>query len=126
MLIRTTRVPRALISRATNVRSIELVAKRSFIKPSAALQDDLIQSLYIRELRAYKPPPTSMNDSKGHVQTFSPPKPPAKPEETEIMNELSAYEASSVEIEGQAEAGSVAKDDDWFEEEPDEKENTHH
>lgn len=35
-------------------------------------------------------------------------------------------ETSSVEIEGQAEAGSAGVEDDWFESEPEDDENKHH
>jgi F-type H+-transporting ATPase subunit h len=49
------------------------------------------------------------------VQKFTPPKTPKSPEETDIANELKAYEASTVEIEGQASDGSPAvMEQDWF------------
>jgi F-type H+-transporting ATPase subunit h len=39
---------------------------------------------------------------------------------------LKAYEASAVEIEGQAEGGAAASQEfDWFEEEPEEEEAKH-
>jgi F-type H+-transporting ATPase subunit h len=38
---------------------------------------------------------------------------------------LKAYEASSVEVEGQAEGGVASHEEDWFEEEP-EEEAAHH
>jgi F-type H+-transporting ATPase subunit h len=81
----------------------------------------LVQDLYIKELKAYKTPPTGANDSKGHVQEFTPPKTPTSPEESNIAQELSAYESQAVEVEGQAESGSpTAVEEDWFEEEPEE------
>jgi F-type H+-transporting ATPase subunit h len=85
-----------------------------------------VQDLYLKELKAYKTPATKANDSEGHVHKFNAPKPPKAPEETDIANELKAYEASTVEVEGQAEDGGAAvKEDDWFEEEPEEEE-AHH
>jgi F-type H+-transporting ATPase subunit h len=70
-------------------------------------------------------PAVKANDSEGHVQKFVAPKTPKSPEETDIANELKAYEASTVEVEGQAEGGAVQEELDWFEEEP-EEETAHH
>ena len=82
---------------------------------------DLVQDLYMKELKAYKIPPVKAGDADAHVQKFSPPKAPKSPEEAEIANELKAYEAQTVEIEGQAEGGAAVEEVDWFEEEPEEE-----
>lgn len=80
---------------------------------------DFIQELYIKELKAYKTPAVKANDSEGNVHKFSPPKTPKSPEETDIANELKQYEASTVDVEGQAEAGTEAEpEQSWFEEDP--------
>lgn len=84
-----------------------------------------MQDLYLKELKAYKTPAVKANDSEGHVQKFNAPKPPKSPEETDIANELKAYEASTVEVEGQAEGGAAVQEESWFEEEP-EEENARH
>jgi F-type H+-transporting ATPase subunit h len=75
--------------------------------------------MYLRELKAYKPTPVKASDSEGHVQKFSAPKTPKSPEETDIANELKAYEASSVDLVGAegSEEGAAPIDEDWFEEE---------
>ena len=86
---------------------------------------DLVQDLYMKELKAYKIPPVKAGDADAHVQKFSPPKAPKSPEEAEIANELKAYEAQTVEIEGQAEGGAAVEEVNWFEEEP-EEETAHH
>lgn len=77
-----------------------------------------MQDLYLRELKAYKPTPIRASDAEGHVQKFSAPKAPRPPEEGDIANDLKAYEAQQVEIEGQAVAGEAGvAEEDWFEEE---------
>jgi F-type H+-transporting ATPase subunit h len=78
--------------------------------------------MYMSELRKYKPTPVKASDAQGHVQTFTAPKAPNSPEETDIANELKAYEDQTVEVEGQAaEAGGVVEDEDaWFVEEEEE------
>lgn len=90
------------------------------------LPADLVQDLYLRELKSYKAPAVKATDAEGNVQKFSAPKAPKSPEEADIANELKAYEASAVEIEGQAEGGAAASQEfDWFEEEPEEEEAKH-
>lgn len=56
------------------------------------------------------------SDSDGHVQKFTPPKPPQPPSEGDIASDLKAYESQQVEVEGQASAGESSEADaDWFE-----------
>ena len=58
------------------------------------------------------------SDSDGHVQKFTPPKAPQSPEESDIANDLKAYENQQVEVEGQAAEGEASdKESNWFEEE---------
>ena len=75
---------------------------------------DLVQDLYLRELKAYKPTPVKASDAEGQVQKFSAPQPPQSPEEADIASELSAYETQEVEVEGQStEAGAAPVEQDW-------------
>lgn len=114
-------------------RRLFVQVRRLFIiSPSSLLISqppaDLVQDLYLRELKSYKPPQVKASDSEGHVQKFNAPKAPKSPEETDIANELKAYEASTVELEGQAgsEGGAAPIDQDWFEEEPEEDAHAKH
>lgn len=80
--------------------------------------------MYLKELKAYKPNPIKPSDADGHVLKFSVPKAPLSPEESDIINELKAYESQQVEVEGQASGGNVTTvDEDWFED--DEEEEAH-
>lgn len=77
--------------------------------------------MYLKELKAYKAPPVKASDAEGHVQKFSMPKPPQSPEESDIANDLQAYEQQVPEVEGQSNEGSgAAVEHDWFED-PDEE-----
>lgn len=88
---------------------------------------DLLQDLYLKELKGYKPPPVKSSDSEGHVQKFSPPKAPQSPEESNIANDLNEYENQKVELEGQAAGGETsATEENWFEEEEEEEANASH
>ncbi|RPA72454.1 hypothetical protein BJ508DRAFT_419455 [Ascobolus immersus RN42] len=81
---------------------------------------DLIQDLYVRELKAFKPAPVSASDAEGVVKSWVAPKPAAVPDVASFTNELAAYETSEVEVEGQAEGvegQSAVVEEDWFEEE---------
>ncbi|KAJ9668118.1 ATP synthase F0 subcomplex subunit H atp14 [Coniosporium apollinis] len=81
---------------------------------------DLVQEMYLRELKNYKPPQIKPSDAEGHVQKFSIPKPPPSPEEGDIANDLKSYENQTVEVEGQSAEGSSAPEEDWFEDDEDE------
>ncbi|KAL8694677.1 MAG: hypothetical protein Q9218_000688 [Villophora microphyllina] len=84
---------------------------------------DLVQDLYLKELRAYKPPPIKPSDSEGHVQKFSAPKPPQSPDESDIAKDLKVYEDQQVELEGQTATGEAgAPEESWFEEEDEDEE----
>jgi len=84
--------------------------------PYSHLAADLIQDLYLKELRAYKPVPQKASDAEGHVQKFSPPQVPKSPEEASLASELKAYEDQVVEIEGQAVEGETQQpEEDYFE-----------
>ncbi|KAL8758068.1 MAG: hypothetical protein Q9199_001748 [Rusavskia elegans] len=97
--------------------------RRAFSTPNSVLRGDLVQDLYLREIRAYKPPPLKPSDSEGHVQKFSAPKAPQSPDEGDIAQDLKAYENQQVELEGQAASGeSGAAEESWFEEEEDDEE----
>lgn len=83
---------------------------------------DLVQDLYLKELKAYKPSPVKPSDAEGQVQKFSAPKPPQSPDEGDIAQELKSYEEQQVEVEGQAAEGEAGvADEDWFEEEEEEE-----
>ena len=90
----------------------------------------LIQDLYLKELKAYKPSTLKPLDSAGQVQKFTPPKPPQPPSEGDIANELKEYETQQVEVEGQAAAGETSEASevqvDWFEDDLDEKPHNNH
>lgn len=88
---------------------------------------DLIQDLYLKELRAYKPVTQKASDAEGHVQKFNPPAPPKSPEETNLASEMKEYEEQVVEIEGQSASGETQVEEDFFEDiEEDDDEPAHH
>ena len=72
--------------------------------------------MYLKELRAYKPPPPKASDSEGHVLKFQAPAPPKSPEERNLASQMKAYEDQAVEIEGQAATGEMTEaEEDYFE-----------
>ena len=83
--------------------------------------------MYLKELKAYKPTPVKPGDAEGHVQKFKVPQPPPSPEETNLANDLKAYEDQVPEVEGQAgEEGAAPVEQDWFVEEDEEDEHAKH
>ncbi|KAL8924028.1 MAG: hypothetical protein Q9208_004312 [Pyrenodesmia sp. 3 TL-2023] len=82
---------------------------------------DLVQDLYLKEIRSYKAPALKASDAEGHVQKFSAPKAPQSPDEGDIAQDLKDYENQRVELEGQFTTGDAAPhEESWFEEEDDE------
>ena len=89
---------------------------------------DFVQELYLKELKAYKVPPVKESDADGQVQTFSPPKTPASPEEADLAGSIKEYESMAVELEGQDAAssqGGAAALPDWLEAEEEEEHASH-
>ena len=80
---------------------------------------DLVQDLYLRELKNYKVPQVKAGDADAHVQKFSVPAAPKSPEEADIASELNAYETQQPDVgaEATAEDGQVLPEEDWFVEE---------
>ncbi|KAF2191047.1 hypothetical protein K469DRAFT_735933 [Zopfia rhizophila CBS 207.26] len=126
MLAQYIRASRQTLVRVARQRSA-FVSRRTFIIPTAVRQADLVQDMYLRELKSYKPPQVKASDAEGHVQKFAIPNAPASPEEGDIASELKAYESQQVELEGTSTEGTTARvEEDWFEEEPEDEAPTTH
>jgi F-type H+-transporting ATPase subunit h len=86
--------------------------------------------MYLKELRAYKPPQQKASDAEGHVQKFAPPAAPKSPEETNLASEMKEYEDQAVEIEGAAVPGEAQPEEDFFEDidaiDAEDREGAHH
>lgn len=71
-------------------------------------------------------PAVKASDADGQVQTFTEPKTPTSPEESDLAGSLKEYENMAVEIEGQdvsaQTSGAPAELPDWLEAEEDEPE----
>ncbi|KAF2828606.1 hypothetical protein CC86DRAFT_444771 [Ophiobolus disseminans] len=117
MLAQSIRASRQALARVARQQPA-FVARRTFITPTAVRSADLVQDLYLRELKNYKVPQVKASDAEGSVQKFSIPPTPASPEESDIASELKSYETQTVEVEGAAgEDGAALPEEDWFEEE---------
>lgn len=87
----------------------------------SAVRSNLIQDLYIKEIKGYKAPPLTLKDAEGSVKPWTPPAAPSAPSvEGDVAADLAAYESSSVEVESQASTSSTpeAAVEDWFVIEP--------
>ena len=82
---------------------------------------DIIQDLYLKELKAYKIPADSPSDAEGSVQVFKAPATPKSPEESGLEGQVTEYESQTVEVEGQAATGETQEaEEDYFEDLEDE------
>src|ERR1700761_6519353 len=134
-MFQTLRASRSALLRVSRQQHA-ILSRRTFIAPTAIRQGkqyiisitpvlivantltpaELVQDMYLRELKNYKQPPIKATDSEGQVQKFAMPKPPASPEEGDIASELQSYETQQVEVEGQSSSGAPPVEEDWFEE----------
>ncbi|CEI64128.1 hypothetical protein FVEN_g8976 [Fusarium venenatum] len=126
MLIQLSRATRArsAVAAVSRVARPNAVQVRGFIAPTVSRKADFVQELYLKELKAYKIPAVKESDAEGNVQTFSVPKTPTSPEETDLAGNLKEYESMAVEIEGQdasAQTAGAPKVADWLEAEEDEE-----
>ncbi|RMJ10298.1 hypothetical protein CDV36_010087 [Fusarium kuroshium] len=130
MLSQLSRVSRArsAVAAVSRVARPNAVQMRGFIAPTVSRRADFVQELYLKELKAYKIPAVKETDSEGQVQTFSAPKTPSSPEETDLAGSLKEYESMAVEIEGQDTSAQTAPGTpevaDWLEAE--EEDEAHH
>ncbi|KAJ3727321.1 ATP synthase complex subunit H-domain-containing protein [Lentinula guzmanii] len=62
---------------------------------SIAARKDLVQDLYLKEIKGYKAPPVPKDAHVGVVKSYSPPGAPKAPSlPSDIASELTAYDAS--------------------------------
>ncbi|KAF8201057.1 ATP synthase complex subunit H-domain-containing protein [Mycena galopus ATCC 62051] len=62
---------------------------------SAAARKDIVQDLYLKEIKAYKAPPAAKDAHVGVVKSYSlPPTPKAPALPSDLASELSAYDSS--------------------------------
>jgi len=117
MLAQSLRVSRSAVAR-TAFR--QPATARTFVG-TAIRRADLVQEIYLRELKAHKLKPESAAAAEEAVRKWAPPPAPPLPESANAntTSELSAYESQAVEVEGQdaaTEGAAAAQAEDWFEE----------
>jgi F-type H+-transporting ATPase subunit h len=87
------------------------VAVRAF--SAGVVRRNLIQDLYIKELKAFKPTPLSAKDAESATRPWKQPVAPAVPTGEVDATQLNEYEAAEVEVaSGSAAAEEVSEE--WF------------
>lgn len=77
----------------------------------------MVSELYIQQIKAFKPTPTSAKDAENAVKSFQLPTKPSVPENEISADALSQYESSEVEAEATKSASAdtgAAAEEDWF------------
>ncbi|KAF9006989.1 ATP synthase complex subunit H-domain-containing protein [Cyathus striatus] len=83
----------SLLRQATNAAR-QASRTRAFAS-SAASRKDLVQDLYLREIKAYKPAPAAKDAHVGSVKQYSlPPAPKVPAIPTDLASEHAAYDAA--------------------------------
>ncbi|KAF5092521.1 hypothetical protein D0Z00_004545 [Geotrichum galactomycetum] len=97
-------------------RRAPVIARRN-ISFTAVRRADLIQDLYVKEVKAFKPAAISAADAASSVKSWAAPAAPAAPAvEGDVAAELAEYEAQAVEVESAkpVDASANAEVEDWF------------
>ncbi|VVT49224.1 uncharacterized protein SAPINGB_P002164 [Magnusiomyces paraingens] len=109
----------AAVLRVAARRAPVVVARRAM--SVSAVRCNLIQDLYVKEIKGYKAPPLTVADAQGSVKPWVSPSAPAPPAvEGDVAADLAAYESSTVEVESHAPVAEGAEPvvEDWFVIEP--------
>jgi len=92
----------AILRNALNAARVSPIARLQSTRAlsvSAVSRKDLVQDIYVRELKAYKAPVSAKDAHVGNVKAFSAPTSPTPPDlPRDIAAELAAYEASEPTI----------------------------
>ncbi|TCD61722.1 hypothetical protein EIP91_008008 [Steccherinum ochraceum] len=71
------------------------VSRSAAFSTSSVARKDIVQDLYIRELKGYKAPPAAKDAHVGVVKAYAlPPAPKAPALPTDLASELAAYDAA--------------------------------
>jgi len=86
------------ILRQATQAALQASCTRAFAS-SASMRKDLVQDLYLREIKAYKPVPAAKDAHVGVVKKYSlPPIPKVPVLSTDLAGELAAYDAAEPTI----------------------------
>ncbi|KAJ7482193.1 ATP synthase complex subunit H-domain-containing protein [Mycena galericulata] len=91
------------------VGATRAVSSARTFSSSAAARKDIVQDLYLKEIKAYKAPPVAKDAHVGVVKAYSlPPAPKAPALPSDLASELSAYDASEPVAAASASPASAA------------------
>lgn len=87
---------------------------------------DLLQDIYVKEIKGFKPAPVSAKDAAAETIPWSVPKAPAVPSGEIALDQIDEYAKAPVEVEheapvateGQAQTVDTSPGGDWFVVEP--------
>ncbi|KAH7103645.1 ATP synthase complex subunit H-domain-containing protein [Auriculariales sp. MPI-PUGE-AT-0066] len=79
--------------------AVASVRQARCLSTTSVVRKDLVQDLYLRELKAYKPAPVQANAHVGSVKEYSQPAAPKAPElPSNLAAELAAYDATNPDV----------------------------
>ncbi|EKM52822.1 uncharacterized protein PHACADRAFT_261472 [Phanerochaete carnosa HHB-10118-sp] len=111
------------------------ISRSCAFSTSSVVRKDLVQDMYIRELKSYKPTPPAKDAHVGAIKAYSlPPKPQAPALPTDLASELAAYDATEptkADTKAAAEPVAETKNEaeaflEFCEREPNQDHHAHH
>ncbi|PAV15587.1 hypothetical protein PNOK_0844500 [Pyrrhoderma noxium] len=102
----------AIIKGSSRVARLGQVQRR-YISSSPAARKDIVQELYLSQLRSYKPQPAAKDAHVGVVKAFAAPAVPKAPSApADLASELAAYDAAEPTLASSPSAASTEVADD--------------
>ncbi|KAI9227419.1 MAG: ATP synthase complex subunit H-domain-containing protein [Piptocephalis tieghemiana] len=94
---------------------------RTFMAPSLIRSKDIVQDLYLKELKGYKPSPEIAKMEQGQVKEFVPPAKPTAPtvDASSVSADLAAYDVEE-DVTASQDEGLALPDEDFESEEAEE------
>ncbi|KAN0141939.1 ATP synthase complex subunit h domain containing protein [Lactarius tabidus] len=83
-----------LLKHAASAARISVRSRVRAYATTTVPRKDLVQDLYLKELRGYKAPPAAKDAHVGAVKAFSAPAAPSAPTVPDLAAELAAYDAA--------------------------------
>ncbi|KDQ52446.1 hypothetical protein JAAARDRAFT_210598 [Jaapia argillacea MUCL 33604] len=102
----------SVLRQAASAAKFSLRSQTRCLSTSPVTRKNLVQDLYVKELKAYKAPPAAKDAHVGNVKPFAAPSAPTAPSlPADLASELSSYDATEPVTEQKAAAALASTED---------------
>ncbi|KAL1925092.1 uncharacterized protein VTP21DRAFT_4746 [Calcarisporiella thermophila] len=96
------------------IRPVPVMAVRAFTSPSSPVRKDLVQDIYIKQIKSYKPAPEEKGAEQGQVKELHIPAAPQPPQiESDLTADLQAYQQEDPVAVTASEEDQAVQEDEY-------------